>query len=72
MVSSSPANGSGYTALAYCGAVVSKTVFVFQLSCSFEMLPKPKSKEPILLATSEDVLSGKVGLVSLSGRTCEP
>ena len=72
IVPSSPAKGSGYTVLAYCGAEVSKSVLVFQLSGSFEVLPKPKSKEPILLATSEDVLSGKVGLVSLSGRTCEP
>lgn len=32
MVSSSPANGSGYIALAYCGTVVSKSWLVFQLS----------------------------------------
>ena len=62
--------GSWKPVVAWCRVVLSRSAFGSQTSFSVDVLPKPKSKDPILLATSEDVLSGNTE-VSFSGSVCK-
>ena len=66
----SPVKGSWKPVVAWCRVVLSRSAFGFQTSFSVDVLPKPKSKDPILLATREDVRSGNIE-VSFSGSVCK-